>query len=224
MGSNKDRMEVVKTGVFAGNCMIFLSSKSWKDRIFFVLSYLVVTPLFIGLVLFLVVGTDGEMVTARINRSIFSEEEPVIGEASGDLESEQSGIVLGADARPVLLREYLERYNSPLVEHADLIFELSQKNGIDYRLIVAIAQQESNLCKKQPPNCHNCWGYGIHSRGTMCFESYEESLEKYAAYLKREYFDKGYKTPEDIMKKYAPLSNGSWAFGVNQFLDDIEKK
>lgn len=197
-----------------------------KRKILFAGLYFLATPLFIGGVVMMIFGPGKKTgkVIEKISESSKIKREPVIGEARDQPEIGQTGLVLGADARPILLREYLVKYKSPLADYADVIFELSQKYGIDYRLIVAIAQQESNLCKKMPPNCYNCWGYGIHSRGTMCFESYQVALESYAAYLKREYFDKGYKTVEEIMEKYAPHSDGSWAFGVNQFLDDIEKK
>lgn len=126
------------------------------------------------------------------------------------------------DARPLLIKKYLEKYHSPLIPYSDLILKLSQIYGFDYYWIVAIAQQESNLCKKIPENSYNCWGYGINSAGTLRFDSYETSLKSYAEYLKREYFDKGLNTPELIMKKYCPHSNGSWAYGVNQFIGEIE--
>lgn len=133
------------------------------------------------------------------------------------------GKTVTGDARPLLLETYLKKYGSPLVPYAEQIFRLSVKNGYDYRWIVAIAQQESNLCKKIPKDSHNCWGYGIHSRGTMMFDSYDEALASYSDYLKREYFDKGLVTSEQIMRKYAPFSEGSWAFGVNQFMREIEE-
>ena len=104
-----------------------------------------------------------------------------------------------------------------------MIFQLSQDYGFEYYWIVAIAQQESNLCKKIPEGSHNCWGYGIHKRGTLSFDSYELSLKSYAEYLKREYFDKGLNTPELIMSKYCPSSNGSWAKGVWQFINEMEE-
>ena len=131
--------------------------------------------------------------------------------------------VSGDDARPLIIKKYLEKYKSPLVPYSDLIFKLSQDYGFEYYWIVAIAQQESNLCKKIPEGSHNCWGYGIHKRGTLTFDSYELSLKSYAEYLKREYFDKGLNTPELIMSKYCPSSNGSWARGVNQFIKEMEE-
>lgn len=130
--------------------------------------------------------------------------------------------VLGVDARPVIIRRYLEKYKSPLVPYSDLIYQVSKDYGFEYYWIVAIAQQESNLCKKAPDDSHNCWGYGIHKRGTLKFENYELAIRSYAEYLKREYFDKGLTTPEKIMSKYCPSSNGSWAHGVQQFIDEME--
>lgn len=126
------------------------------------------------------------------------------------------------DARPLIIKRYLEKYKSPLAPYSDLIFQLSEDYGFEYYWIVAIAQQESNLCKKIPENSHNCWGYGIHKNGTLRFDSYELSLKSYAEYLKRVYFDKGLNTAELIMKKYCPSSNGSWAYGVNHFIAELE--
>ncbi|MFA6185224.1 MAG: hypothetical protein WCT51_01790 [Candidatus Shapirobacteria bacterium] len=130
--------------------------------------------------------------------------------------------VSGADARPMLIKNYLEKYNSPMAPYSDLIFQISEDYGFEYYWIVAIAQQESNLCKKAPEDSHNCWGYGIHKKGTLKFDNYEIAIKSYAEYLKREYFDKGLNTPELIMKKYCPSSNGSWANGVNQFIEELK--
>lgn len=131
-------------------------------------------------------------------------------------------IVAEADARPIIVERYLKRYKSPLVPYAGKIVELSDRYGFDYYWIVAIAQQESNLCKKAPEDSHNCWGYGIHSQGTLKFENYDLALESYAQYLKSQYFDKGLNTAELMMQKYCPHSDGSWARGVNQFIGDME--
>jgi len=110
--------------------------------------------------------------------------------------SSVKGVVITGDARPILIRNYLKKYQSPLTPYADFIFATSQKYGIDYRLLVAIAQQESNLCKKIPPNSHNCWGWGIHSKGTLGFSSFDEAIEIVAQGLKEDYIDKGFTTVE----------------------------
>jgi hypothetical protein len=130
-----------------------------------------------------------------------------------------------ADARPIIIRNYLKRYNSPLEPHSQNIVLVSDKYSLDYRLLVAIAQQESNLCKIIPPNSYNCWGFGIYGDQVIRFDDYPEALEIVARTLKTQYLDKGLNTPEEIMAKYTPPSlakGGPWAKGVNQFLADLE--
>lgn len=142
------------------------------------------------------------------------------------LPDESRGEVLGittfADARPVIIQKYLEGYHSPLLPYANLIVTTSDKYGVDWRLLIAIAQQESNLGKKIPEGSYNAWGWGIHSQGTLGFSSWEEAIETVAQGIKEGYLDKGYKTPEEIMKKYTPNSDGSWSFAVNHFLEELE--
>ncbi len=133
-----------------------------------------------------------------------------------------SSYVKTEDARVAMTEKYLTRYNSPLLPYARLIVSLADTYNFDYRYILAIGQQESNLCKKIPEDSYNCWGYGIHSEGTLRFDSYELALKSYASYLKTQYFDKGRNTVEAIEAKYNPNSNGSWAFGVNQFMEKLE--
>jgi hypothetical protein len=138
-----------------------------------------------------------------------------------NMPSIESSIGIG-DARVEIVRNYLRRYQSPLTHLADYIVKVADEEGIDFRLTTAIAQQESNLCKIIPPDTYNCWGWGIHSRGTLGFSSYEEGIRTVSRGLKKEYIDKGYTTPEEIMSKYTPLSNGSWAFGVDTFMSDMQ--
>jgi hypothetical protein len=129
--------------------------------------------------------------------------------------------VKSEDAIPEIIKSYLKRYNSPLLPYADYLVTVSREYGLDPRLLVAIAQQESNLCKKIPDNSHNCWGWGIHSRGTLRYLSYKEAIDAVTIGLSKNYLGKGLSTPEEIMAIYTPLSNGSWAAGVQQFLDEM---
>ncbi len=127
------------------------------------------------------------------------------------------------DARGELIRQYLKRYDSPLVPYADYLVETSDKYGLDFRLLTAIAQQESNLCKKIPAESYNCWGWGIHSEGTLRFESFEHAIETVARGIKSEYVDKGLSSVEEIMSKWIPHSpEGSWAKGVTAFMEEME--
>lgn len=133
-----------------------------------------------------------------------------------------AGAATSADARVEIVRSYLKDYRSPLEPLAEFIVATADKHGLDFRLTTAIAQQESNLCKYIPPGTYNCWGWGIHSRGTLGFSSYEEGIETVSQGLKQNYIDMGYVTPDEIMTKYTPLSPGTWAIGVNKFMSDME--
>ena len=127
-----------------------------------------------------------------------------------------------SDGRVLLIANYLKKYRSPLFPHAKELVDISDKYQLDWRLLAAIAQQESNLCKKIPINSYNCWGYGIYGNLVTRFDSYVDGMDTVARGLKKNYLDKGLDTPEKIMAKYTPPSQGSWARGVNQFLDDID--
>ncbi len=127
------------------------------------------------------------------------------------------------DARPIIINKYLARYNSPMAGMGDYIVKVSDKFGLDPYLVVAIAQQESNLGKLMPPNCHNAWGWGIHSAGTLCFDSWNEGINTFVSGLSEKYLAYGLRTPEQIMTRYNATSpGGAWAKGVNQFLDDLQ--
>ncbi|MCX7956043.1 MAG: hypothetical protein N2593_03005 [Patescibacteria group bacterium] len=127
-----------------------------------------------------------------------------------------------SDARVMNLKSFFRKYNSPLYNHAEKIVEISDKYGLDYRLLPAIAMQESNLCKYIPENSYNCWGWGIYGSLVTKFSSYDEAIETVAKGLKTEYIDKGLITASAIMKKYTPPSKGSWAYGVNTFMKMLE--
>lgn len=126
------------------------------------------------------------------------------------------------DGRVANLKAFFRKYNSPLYDYAEKIVEVSDKYQFDYRLIPAIAMQESNLCKYVPEDSHNCWGWGIYGDQILKFKSYDEAIETVGKGLKEHYIDKGLITASMIMKKYTPSSKGSWAHGVNTFLRALE--
>ena len=140
------------------------------------------------------------------------------------------GIVLGESvvaegARPIILRRFLASYLSPLVPYTDFILEVSEKYGLDWRLLTAISGNESLFGRVTPPDCYNAWGWGIHSRGTLCFSNWEEGITAVARGIKRNYIDQGLVTVEQIMMKYAPVSvaNGTgWNKSINWFMERLE--
>jgi hypothetical protein len=177
--------------------------------------FLIITPINLGVSLSLLSKSSFlQTVPAQASSQLYAALPQTIGQVLGTFETD--------DARPIIIGKYLEKYQSPMAPHADLIVEVSDKYGLDWRLLVAIAQQESNLGKKAPSNSYNAWGWGVHSRGTLRFSNWEQGIETVAKGIKEKYIDKGYTTPEEIMSKYTPLSSGSWAFGVNQFIQELE--
>ena len=127
------------------------------------------------------------------------------------------------DARPLVINKYLAHYKSPMLGMGDYIVKTSDHFGVDPYLIVAIAQQESNLGKLMPPDCHNAWGWGIHTAGTLCFDNWNEGINTFISGLSEKYLAYGLRTPEQIMTKYNATSpGGAWAKGVNQFLVELQ--
>lgn len=150
-------------------------------------------------------------------------DEPIIFAALPSFDQQIQTSIKTADARPEIIRQYLNKYQSPLEPYADLVVDLSDQYNFDYRWLVAIAQQESNLCKKIPENSHNCWGWGIYGDKVTRFDSYEDALRRIAPQFTK-IFLKGYhsKDPNEVMKTYTPPSDGSWAEGVSTFFGHLE--
>lgn len=127
-----------------------------------------------------------------------------------------------ADAREHLLEVFLARYNSPLLPYAQLLVTQADKNGLDFRLLPAIAMQESNLCKKIPKHADfNCWGFGIYGSKRTSFTDYSTAITTVAKTLGKDYVNQGLSEPAEIMARYTPGSNGSWANSVNYFMNEI---
>lgn len=200
----------------------------WKSLVLTV-AFFVITPIALGISVFSLVSLKS---TKQVEEKIVENNPPTVlsmstsgAQVFASLPSSLpsvSGSVTTEDARPEIIRQYLAAFYSPLEPYSQTLVDASDINGLDYRLLTAIAQQESNLCRLIPPGSHNCWGWGIHSEGTLYFDSFEEGIFTVSQGLKEEYLDKGYTSPEEIMSKYTPLSKGSWAYGVNKFMSELE--
>ena len=130
-------------------------------------------------------------------------------------------IIISKDARTEKIREFFAEHNSPLEPFAQNIVDAADKYNLDYKLLPAIAMQESNLCKKIISDSYNCWGFGIYGKKVTRFDSFPEAIETVSKTLANNYIAGGLETPEEIMTKYTPSSDGSWAFGVNFFMDTL---
>lgn len=137
-------------------------------------------------------------------------------------ENSFSAKIESSDGRVEKIRQFLSQYNSPLEPYASDIVEAADEYDLDYRLIPAIAMQESNLCKKIPNESYNCWGYGIYGGKVHRFEDYKEGIYAVTKTLAIKYKNNGLVTPDEIMTRWTPSSKGSWAYSVNHFMDKLQ--
>ncbi len=130
------------------------------------------------------------------------------------------------DARPIIVANFLKRYNSalkPYDYYGKFLVELADKYNLDFRLLPAIAMQESHLCTKIPKGSYNCLGFGIYGDKINKYSSFEENFEAAARVLSHIYIEQDKRlTPEDIEKKYTPPAKGSWASSVNQWMSEMK--
>ncbi len=130
--------------------------------------------------------------------------------------------IISKDARIEMVKQFFAKYKSPLEPFASNVVEDADKYNIDFRLIPSIAMQESNLCNKIIADSYNCWGFGIYGKKVTRFESYPEAIDTVSKILAKNYIAGGLDTPEEIMKKYTPSNNGSWAYSVNYFMSLLQ--
>ncbi len=125
------------------------------------------------------------------------------------------------NVRVEVVENFFQAYNSPLFPYAEHVVKTADKYGLDYRLVPAVAMQESNLCKKAPSGSHNCWGYGIYGGKILAFDNYEQAIETVTKGLFQNYKAVGLVTPQEIMTKYTPSNTGRWAFSVEYFMNQL---
>lgn len=129
------------------------------------------------------------------------------------------------DARVGAVKDFLSYYKSALTPYAQTVVSAADKYDLDYRLLPAIAMQESTLCNNLPDKyegTHNCWGFGIYGKKVTRFTNYKEAIEAVSKTLGVKYKSAGLETPEEIMSKYTPSSpNGAWAKGVLATMERI---
>lgn len=126
------------------------------------------------------------------------------------------------DGRTERVRQFFTKYHSPLESYAEDVVIAADEYGLDFRLIPAIAMQESNLCKRIPINSYNCWGFGIYGKKVTRFSDFREGIYTVSKALGTRYKGRGLVTPDEIESMYTPPSNGSWAFSVNHFMQQMQ--
>lgn len=92
--------------------------------------------------------------------------------------------------------------------------------------MAAIAVHETGNGTSNAVRKKNNVGGMMGKNGLMTFDSIEQGIDKMASNLKRNYFDKGLTTIEQIQRKYAPIGvendaktnvNQYWVSGVSKY-------
>lgn len=151
-----------------------------------------------------------------------TQNKPVVYAALPTTQNSFTTDIAQSDGRTEKLRQFFARYNSPLEPYAEDVVLAADEYGLDFRLISAIAMQESGLCKKIPHESYNCWGFGIYGKKVTRFSDYREGIYTVSKALGTRYKGKGLVTPDEIESMYTPPSNGSWAFSVNHFMAQLQ--
>lgn len=139
-------------------------------------------------------------------------------------ESYISQDIVYTDARSKIIEDFFTDYKSPLANLSSIFVQVADKYQLDWRLLPAIAMQESNGAKRVINNSYNPFGYGIYGTLVIKFKSWDEAIERVGKAIREDYLNQGLKTPYQIMAKYTPPSlakNGSWAKGVSSFMEEL---
>lgn len=140
-----------------------------------------------------------------------------------EVNSEQTSVeIVPADGRGILIDNFFHHYRSPMQGLGTVIAQTADKYSLPFGLLPAIAQCEGNLGKVMPQDSYNTWGWATYGDKVHKFTSWQDGIEKVSKGLRKNYFDKGLNKPADIMRKYTPSSDGSWADCVAQFLEELK--
>ncbi|MDP2720409.1 MAG: hypothetical protein Q8O75_00415 [bacterium] len=131
--------------------------------------------------------------------------------------------VKGGDVRPVLVDKFLAKHASPMTGLGKEFVAAADQYGLDWRLLPAIAFQESNLGKKIPRDSYNPFGWAIYKGATagVYFDNWSKGINTVAAKIKENYVNNGLSTPETIATKYTSSSSPTWVYAVNTAMEEI---
>ena len=131
--------------------------------------------------------------------------------------------------------EIVEEYKCTYDEISCLIKKYADDYGIDYKLAIAISKHETGNYTSYAFKTLNNVGGLMYWAGTnsalKSFNSLEEGIEAYVFNLRRNYYDIGLTSIEEIQKKYAPLNayndpnnlNSGWVSGVYRYYNSLDK-
>lgn len=143
--------------------------------------------------------------------------EDVYAEKLLELEKErleiEASAILEHQRKVSALSSYLYSLGSPMAPHAELIITSASQCGVDYRLVMAIAGNESYYGKVGGGKYYNAWGWGPY----IHYSSWEESIPSFACSFAKHYVFQGYSTVETIAPKYGAVDQQKWIKNVYWF-------
>ena len=136
-------------------------------------------------------------------------------------DSEMVGSINVQDGRALKVKTFLHSYNSPLEEYTNTFITDADTYGFDYRLLIAIAMQESIGGKRIVAGTNNPFGWGINSKQTISFANYGEAIDTVSKALAKNYVQKGRSTPGQIGPIWNPANTDDWVGKVTYFMNQI---
>lgn len=127
-----------------------------------------------------------------------------------------STIVEAKDSRADSLTAYFAAKGSPFTPYAQNFIEVADRYELDWTLLPAIANLESQLGKQIPGGSFNPYGW---NNGAFRFVSWENANEVVASGLRSRYAPTGEVTPFRIGKMYA--ASPTWAVRVAKYQAEI---
>jgi hypothetical protein len=124
------------------------------------------------------------------------------------------------DKQAQILRSYLQKFDSPMQNHAQDFIDAANTYNLDWKMLPAIAGVESTF-GKQIPGGYNAYGWGVYGTQAIYFSSWTDGIFTVARGLREGYLNKGLTDPYDINRIYA--ASPTWGQRVTYFMNDIEK-
>lgn len=127
------------------------------------------------------------------------------------------------DVRVAIIEKFLRKYNSPMAGHGADFIAAADYYSLDWRLLPAIAFQESNLGKKIPKGSYNPFGWAVYtenSSGTN-FTNWSEAIFTVAKGMRKNYIERGLSDPETIAIRYTENTNPTWIFAVKTAMAEL---
>lgn len=130
--------------------------------------------------------------------------------------------------RIVRIKTLFERYNAPLVPHAETFITAAETHDLDWRLLPSIACLESSCGNAIPwrgnTPSYNPFGWGVYGNQAYGFNGWDDAIHTVAKGIKTGYIDKGLTTPEEIEAVYTPSSierGRTWSKKVHYFMNEL---